>query len=347
MIAILADDFSGAAELAGIAAVRGYKTEVQTRFDPTSDAEVIAVDTDTRLMPEAAAARIVSDVARQILAAQPARIFKNTDSVLRGHIRAELEAILDTTGQHDCLFIPANPSKGCIITAGRYFVNGVPLDQTDFAHDPDHPRHSSLIADMLGHAPHIQVPDVATLADIELHVSRLTAQTLAAGATIFFSAWLPVGRAPAAQSALPSTRRAILLCGSLAAWGTGRAEQAAAHGMRVRTLPQQFIAADDTQSAFAAWGTEIVQEFHSHPALMIALGHLAVDMLPAQLMAWLTEVMQEVLRQIQVDRLFIEGGATAAALLQSAGWHRFEANSAPLTGIGVLRPLTAPCAVLS
>ena len=140
MIAIIADDFSGAAELAGIAAARGYKAEVQTVFDPASDAEVIAIDTDTRLKSEDEAASVLRVITRQILATKPAWIYKKTDSVMRGHIRAEIEAILDVSGLAKCIFIPANPSKDRVIRSGHCFVNGVPLDQTIFASDPDHPR---------------------------------------------------------------------------------------------------------------------------------------------------------------------------------------------------------------
>ena len=76
MILILADDLSGAAELAGIAASRGLKAEVQVtvgpglflkapssglQTEPCSAADVIAIDTQTRsLSPEAAAAKIRS-----------------------------------------------------------------------------------------------------------------------------------------------------------------------------------------------------------------------------------------------------------------------------------------------
>ena len=79
MIAILADDFSGAAELAGIASARGFKAEVQTVFDPASDDAVNAVDTATSLTPGAEAARIVGDVARVIASVKPSWIYKKRD----------------------------------------------------------------------------------------------------------------------------------------------------------------------------------------------------------------------------------------------------------------------------
>jgi uncharacterized protein YgbK (DUF1537 family) len=44
VIVVIADDFSGAAELAGLAASRGWNAEVQTSFDANSDADVIAFE---------------------------------------------------------------------------------------------------------------------------------------------------------------------------------------------------------------------------------------------------------------------------------------------------------------
>ena len=54
MIVVIADDFSGAAELAGLAASRGWNAEVQTSFDANSDAEVIAFDDFIKYKSEAA-----------------------------------------------------------------------------------------------------------------------------------------------------------------------------------------------------------------------------------------------------------------------------------------------------
>ena len=48
MILVVADDLSGAAELAGIAFAHGLTAEVQTELQPRTDAQVICLDTDTR-----------------------------------------------------------------------------------------------------------------------------------------------------------------------------------------------------------------------------------------------------------------------------------------------------------
>ena len=328
MIAILADDFSGAAELAGIAAALGFKAEVQTVFDPSSDAEVIAVDADTRLMSEDAAARVVREITRQVAAAQPAWIYKKTDSVMRGHIRAEIEAILEAANLAECVFIPANPSKGRIIRGGRYFVDGVPLQDTVFATDPDHPRRSSHVRELLGDCTRIHTPDAITLDDLRF---PLPAATLAAGAADFFAARLESGLGFASRLChrspplAPKPKRLLLLCGSLAAWETGRATQVRNLGFMVKTL--------DEDISPALW-----QETNK---LMLAIGRpdLAET---ATLGGKLIETALPLLVEPEDLRIALEGGATAIAFIRRMGWTRFEVLPEGHTGVGTLRPGGGP-----
>lgn len=319
MIAIIADDFSGAAELAGIAAARGFKTEVQTEFNPASDAEVIAVDTDTRLKPEAEAARTVGAVARRIIAAEPAWIYKKTDSVMRGHIRAEIEALLDATGKRDCLFIPANPSKGRCIVDGRSFVDGVPLDQTVFADDPDYPRRSAVVRELLGESPRIHTPDAHRLEDLKHH---LDPTTLAAGAADFFGVLL--GGTPAPPAGV-QTACALLLCGSLAAWDTGRARQMMERGFTVSTLTQP-VSADLWQQT---------------RKLMLAIGKPASAEV-ASLTEQLIDSALPLIAHRNDIRIGLEGGATAMAFIRRMGWTRFEVIPEGHVGVGSLRPPGGP-----
>ena len=72
-------------------------------------------------------------------------IFKKTDSVLRGHVAAELQTLMRVTGKQKALLISQNPSKGRIVKDGIYYINGTPLDQTSFAYDPEFPAKTSLV----------------------------------------------------------------------------------------------------------------------------------------------------------------------------------------------------------
>jgi len=57
MIVVIADDLSGAAELANAAVQRGFSAEVQIRFHAGSDVDAVCVDTESRsMLPDTAAA---------------------------------------------------------------------------------------------------------------------------------------------------------------------------------------------------------------------------------------------------------------------------------------------------
>jgi uncharacterized protein YgbK (DUF1537 family) len=325
MIVVLADDFSGAAELAGIAADCGLKAEVHTRFDPDSTADVIAVDTDTRWRTEAEAIAILKTVTREIHAARPSWIYKKTDSVLRGHVRAEIEAVLDVTGHADCLLIPANPSKARIIQLGHYFIQGVPLHETIFAQDPDHPRHSSEVRLLLGESTRLRTCDATVAKDLDV---SLADSTLAAGAADFFTAQLKrhLPCLPAFPQP-PSTHpeRLLLLCGSLAAWEIGRAAQMESLGFTVKTL-------DD------AIPPTIWQETHK---LMLAIGGPKRPD-AASLMHQLIDKAQPLLQPDAGLCIAMEGGATAMALIRRMGWTHLAVIPEGHVGVGTLQPSGGP-----
>src|SRR6202000_3283476 len=70
-------------------------------------------------------------------------------SALRGPIAAELTAITNALGFANSLLIAQNPSRGRVIENGRYFIDGIPLDKTSFAADPEHPAKTSDVIQML------------------------------------------------------------------------------------------------------------------------------------------------------------------------------------------------------
>ncbi|MEZ5431746.1 MAG: four-carbon acid sugar kinase family protein [Verrucomicrobiales bacterium] len=326
MILILADDFSGAAELAGIAANHGLRAEVQTRFDPDSSADVIALDTDTRLLSEAAAGHCVSEVAASLQGVSVSWLFKKTDSVLRGHIRAEIAAILTATGLADCLLIPANPSKGRIIREGRCVIDGVPLEQTVFAHDPEHPRGHSLVAELLGRDDRIRVPDVTSLEDIEREAANLGVGTLPAGAADFFTALLrrrSAARRPA--EALPDDDfPRLCVSGSAAAWDSGRAEEMRGRGVVVLPLREPP----------AEWTDEVERILGCHGSVMMAIGRPSGELSPAELTRRLVAAALPFADRPGL-RIALEGGATAVAFIKAAGWERLRVL--PGGGSGIAR----------
>lgn len=209
MLIVLADDFSGAAEIGGIAHRYGLSAEVQLEFNPRSKAEIIIVDTDTRLMPVSSAVKKVTETARAIMMAYPSgfSLFKKVDSVMRGHIVPEIRALCETLHYQNVLLLPANPTRGRKIIDGNYFVGDMPLDKTVFGTDPDYPITSASIKMLLegkdSGLPHVHIKpdqpvpassfvtgDVSVKEDFRQYLQHVSDNLLCCGAAEFFEAWL-------------------------------------------------------------------------------------------------------------------------------------------------------------
>lgn len=132
-ILIVADDLSGAADCGIACAVQDLDTLV-VLDEAAVDADVLALDANTRAMaPEEAAletARLVREYARegrQIL-------FKKFDSTLRGHIGVELAAALEAwrsvANRSSAIVVvaPAFPATGRTTIEGRQWLDGVQLE---------------------------------------------------------------------------------------------------------------------------------------------------------------------------------------------------------------------------
>jgi uncharacterized protein YgbK (DUF1537 family) len=281
-------------------------------------------------------------VAQQLIAAGPDCVFKKVDSLLRGNVRTEIEAVLDVTSHRRALLIPANPSRGRVIAKGRYLIDGMPLDQTSFALDPNHPRRSADIRELLGDGElHIQfidkdeslpadgviVPDIATVLDIERYIHDIAGETLLAGAADCFAALLALRlqRRPAAGPSVPIVPPALLVCGSRASWPSRRADCDAA-GIPV-------IAPDERCGrALGSCG-------------VLGLGERQLPDTHPLLHSYLPRLIEFFLTNSLVKTLLIEGGATAASVAAHFGWTRFAVETRSPAGVGVLRPL-APIAPL-
>lgn len=130
---VLADDLSGAAECAAAFLGTGRPVAVHLTADHLTDGasraagEVTVVDLNTRTMdePDCAAGTL-----RNALDAVPsdAVLVKKIDSLLRGHIRAEVGALAD---RGPVLVAAGLPVLGRLVVDGVLHVDGTPLHHTD------------------------------------------------------------------------------------------------------------------------------------------------------------------------------------------------------------------------
>ncbi len=358
MIVVIADDLSGAAELAGAATRLGLSAEVQTRFTPDVPSQVVCVDTGGRMLSPSSAAAGMERMISAVLAARPAWIYLKFDSVLRGNILPELRSALRATGLERALLVTANPGRGRTIRGGDYHVDGVPLHETLFASDPEYPRATSSVRELLGEpADGIVTPDVEDPRDLAALASGVGPDTLTAGSAEFFEALLiargaasnagrerlsaatweepsNVGRKrhPRAGARRPNPGHepspTLLVCGSLGAWPSRSGEA------RERGIPA-FDIHDDPAA--------VARALAEHGSVLLGIGDRPEmrPIPPKELLAMLAAAAASVTRAVAPGRLLLEGGATAASVIQRLGWTRMISLEGVGEGVGTLRPADA------
>lgn len=353
---ILADDLTGACEVAALGFRRGLRSVVALR--PTispSDADLLVIDTETRLDSTEAAAAKIKAALEHLPASANDRMFKKTDSVLRGPVNAELTSVFRTRGFDRVLLVPANPALGRLIREGQYTINGVPLDQTDFADDPHHPVFSADTCRIL-EAPELLpvhgaasqdenlpagtliIGDTASVEDLASWAARVTPDTLPAGGAAFCDALLDrwIGRAGPTQtpSAFPD-EHTLLISGTLS-----KNQRQCLGDARLAGLPIASRPAD-------ALDALSLGEFEDRLVFLLArhrrvLAHVEdaeqTAVAPSIVSMALGELTARVLARIQIDHLIIEGGATAAAIALRLGWSRLAVVAEWESGTVSLQP---------
>lgn len=362
MIVVIADDLTGAAEIAGLGWRHGLTAEILERDEEPSGAELVVYDADTRDCPGAEAARRVARIARRIQARKPLWIYKKVDSVLRGNVLAEVSAMQKALGMERCLLVPANPAAKRIIKDGKYFVRGKPINQTDFRHDPAHPRRSASVKELLGvtrkHRVALRNPssqplpagvvvgEAASAAQVRHWAQQVDWRTLAAGGADFFLALLVQhGFSPRKnrlKAPKPAAGTTLFVSGSLAESSIGFLDECRSREWPVSLMPYELFAGRGRdQKHQLVWAQRAIDALAGHSKVAIGIGQ---PTLPGRreglrLGKILVETVKKVLAEVHPDRICVEGGSTAALLLAQLGWKRLLVECEFSTGVTGARPL--------
>ena len=142
-LAIIADDLSSATDCGIQVAKSGLQTLVPLEGTPVAsaaqEADVVSLDTDSRMIPPAEAYRRVKAAASAVVSAGFRHIYKSMDSTLRGNLGAEVDAVLDVFRAELAVVAPAYPLYGRTTVGGKHFLNGKPITESEFATDPGTP----------------------------------------------------------------------------------------------------------------------------------------------------------------------------------------------------------------
>ena len=178
-LAIIADDFTGAGDSGVHFSRLGTQIKLLLHFPFASEERAeddglfdklfdgnISINSETRFLSPNVASKTVRDVIATCRAKGYERFYKKIDSTMRGNPGAEIEAALAATGKMAALVCTAMPETGRSCIAGKIYLNGVPLHETDIGKDPFHPLSTSDISSMLAEQTSL-VTTCLSLADVE------------------------------------------------------------------------------------------------------------------------------------------------------------------------------------
>jgi len=370
MIIVIADDFTGAAELGGIALNYNLKVDIQREHVRQTSADILIIDSDTRSLKQEHAKTIVTNISDKIKSFQIDWIFKKTDSVLRGHILTELLVLLDVLNKQRVILIPENPSLGRIISNGIYLINNKPLHKTEFANDPEYPARSSCPLELLGSSEKVRTfllkitdkfPETKIIigeADsedvVEEWTQKIDKNTIAAGGSDFFKAILHLkGYSPKFSSSVNSCfqhKKTLIVCGSASEISRNFIEKSKHAGKAVCEIPEKLFQNEiKNDPLIIQWANEIIAALHVNDRVIAAINKPVVQnsKFSEALRINMALTIKNVLQQVEVYELVVEGGATAASIVELLRWIHFEPCQELARGVVRMRVLETAAPLLT
>lgn len=353
MIAVVADDITGAAEIAGIGYSYGMKVVLTVEMaEEAPRCDLLVVITNTRSASEAEAVRTSDNIGEWLRAIGVEAVYKKCDSVLRGHVAAELRALIDSMNKSGALLLPANPSMDRKIVDGEYYVDGKPISQTAFALDPEYPAKSSKITEMLGcgelisansdiniSGGQIYVGNVAAEEVLRIYSEHLTDDVLPAGGGSFFKAYLErKGFHHAPQPSFDGfcPDGLLMVCGSTMMHRRMLNELKTA-GVVIEEMPESLY---HGHVSAGGWIEHLDESYSANGSMVMRINQpVATDVSYAiRLKKTMAEATTFIVEQHKPRNLVVEGGATAYCIIERLGWKSFDVAGQLSTGVISLRP---------
>lgn len=365
-IVIIADDLTGALDCAAPFAKRGLVTRVAalpaasraSGAGRLRDAQVIAINTESRHLEPAAAAEMVR---RAVLdyAAGAVILFKKVDSTLRGNVANETVAALEASARRNVIFAPAFPAQGRVTRGGVVHVHGVPLAQTEFVKDALSPAPRVPIAEFLrsaaprwtirsaaacnaqaaigieadaSAAPRLCIVDAETQEDLERTIAALRERL--SGCLLVGSAGLSSALVAVVAGSAPSTsvtrKRGIsvFVVGSRSQKSREQATALAAAGALTLEAPNGEAGASALDAALRA--------LPEQGRLLVLATQPSGAAAQAELVAQrLAQLCVDVLQRCNVSTIVATGGDTAKAILEITGNPVIDVSNELMPGIAL------------
>ncbi|GAB6904131.1 3-oxo-tetronate kinase [Kineosporia succinea] len=187
MLGALADDFTGATDLAMALVARGFRTVVSIGEAPSSaspasaspaSADAVVVALKTRTIEPSQAVAASRDALRSLQEMGATQIYdkycSTFDSTPRGNIGPVLDALMTDLGASLTVVVPSFPAAGRTVVNGQLYVHGTPLAESPMRHHPLTPMTDSDVPRLLA-AQSSAVVRLVTLETVRAGVASVRA----------------------------------------------------------------------------------------------------------------------------------------------------------------------------
>ena len=304
-VAVLADDLSGAAEVAGVFLDRDVPVSLQlNEFQPS--AGVTVVDLNTRAMTPQQA----TDTVRKAVADIPGdfRIVKKIDSLLRGHIGAEVAVLAD---RGPVVLAAALPALSRSVRGGVLYLGETPLHESD-AWAAERAQPPRRIADLFAAMPvDLEICDAATDADLDAIVAAAPGAQLVGTSAVAAAVarTLPAGRRD--NVGRPSSKTVLIVVGTAAPVAASQVDALVADGVRVVMVDAQWLLHDKADPG-------PVQDALGEGSAVVTVGGVVEPDEAQAVAAALGQFIGAAQAEHRPD-LVLTGGETARAVVDAVG----------------------------
>ena len=348
MITVIADDLTGAAEIAGICL--RYAINVSFGIDaiPKKPTQVTVVATDTRSLSEEDAYNLHQQLAKKVIENHPKQlIYKKCDSVLRGHVLTELSALLAVTGKTKALLQPSNPVGHRCIQNGIYHINAIEIENTGFASDPDFPAKSSSVKNLLLdrsskkeviqvysgtiseiHSNGVFIPNCKDEMDLISNLNLYNDDLIIGGSAAFFEQFLiklKLASTKITNEAWRFSVNYLLISGSTHPQSIAFSEKLQNQNCPILQFPEALLNEVMDDECFDKWIQKISENYNQNNKIGLRISNEIIQFSNSSIIlkSRLSALVKGFLERSNCNELFIEGGATAYDVLKKLEWHAF------------------------
>ncbi len=344
MIAVISDDFTGAAEIGGIGLRNGFTVTIDTGVNTHYDCDILVIATNTRSLCKTEAQKEIKKITEELLKLRPDFIYKKTDSLLRGRVGDELEMQLHVSGKKKVLLVPANPSLNRTIVEGVYYINKIPLMESGLFEDEFDQGCTSNVIDLIGKEYKNQSVSVSlgqqmpcegfiigntpTNEELTGWANVVDETMLPAGGAGFFNAILAKIKKDVSsmKTAFTFGKKALYVCGSNHAPSREVVKKVKEAGGSVLYMPKAILCEENAEQLIEQWSAQISNAIEKNDKVIIAVDTLEcknIEVISDRIRETFAKVVKKVLEKVHLEELLIEGGATAYSIIEYLDYKKF------------------------